>query len=376
MKNKGISLIALIIMIVILIVIVGTLTIFLISNKGDNSNTIGSSTNNNSLSTDEQNKNNITIKQIDTNGVEKVYALDNSGNLYAIGVDEKFNTKKDDSIVKISSNIKKFKRTTGSGIIYLDNNNDVYLWGVDYINGGVNEEPEKIFSNAKDFVNFNFVFLIIDNNNKAYVINNPIGTNTMEAGIEKKITEFQGYASNVKDVLIGSNWNGYINLNGELYIKNNKLSEYTKMLDNIKDFKKLTTESRLDYETELFLTKNNELYGYRNENLYKISDNVVEIGERFIKSKNDSYYIYKYNKVSYEGIEHITIENSNSEFALLNFKNIKDILYSKPSQDKYIYVNSDNKLVIVNKKDIKESELTLSSIKEIYNFIIENKGSY
>lgn len=302
---------------------------------------------------------------IDTDGV---VAQTNKNELYSVGKKGMYRNlglPKDmdstDKPIKVASNVKKFYRT-GTELIYISNDNDLYKVGLNYRQGGVYGEFTKLFSNIKDCYTSGFVLLLVNQNNSALVDFSKSWVNGNHYYGLTKEYNFEEVAQNVKKLFASQLYfyNGYVSTNNEYYIAIDSDVEYQKKFDNVKDISK---------DGSLILQNDGTLYkliipDYSNKKgsakFVKIASEVDKVGDGYFQKGNKTYVIKSnYNSSSNESIRYVALDQDN----------ISKLLYISTSKDKYICLNKDNKLEFYSKDENYTLDYKVSNLKNILDFV-------
>lgn len=353
-SSKKKSLILVIIAIILVVAIIGSTVAFLALKNNNN----GGTTNNG----DVPNKSKDGIKQIEVYYTLNVVALSNNGDLYVIGENESGwgNVKETDKVTKVASNVNSFE---DDGMLYIDNDSNLYITGLNVIKGGTYKVYEKLGENIKNVSSGGLSVVAVSNNGKLY----GYGQKDYN-GLNKQcseLTEFDN-VSDVKTVYKGISIIYYITNSGELYAKYDSSDTFDKLLDNVAEtnggsiFK--TTDGKYYLleceESKCNVTEKSNVKGYVLD--YFINNN----GE--IINKQDSKYIVE-------------------DLSLYYPKDVKEMIdmggYGLSGLIYYIYLNNNNKLTLytVNYKQgnytvklnesSKELDYTIDSLNEIYKLL-------
>lgn len=360
--------IILIITIITVFLIVGGI-IFMISKKDSSDNKTADNNNTNNIGTDENkaDKKNPSdkIKEIVITQYE-ILALTDKGDLYAIGNNSygEFGLGNSDEIdytAKIASDVKKFW-TGNYGILYTDSNDDLFHAGLNYKSGGSSETFEKASSNVKDIYSDLVGMIIIDNDGKIeFTRNHFCDKHYSEAVIDTESENNLKSLTNIKYFVLGTKYNGYVNNDGELYIKTSNDNDYVKILDNVDKYIPRISEDSLG---QGFLTKENILY-YYDGSLNQVDMNVVDAGKNYYKTNDGKYYVLNERYA----IDQLVKVEGRTDVELLNIEDVKELLYISVYYGEICYINTDNKLVMINQDEEKIVDYNVQSIDEIYDFI-------
>lgn len=338
-KNKII-----IIIIIMILLILGILSFILFStNILINKETVNSNSNRNGSITG-----NSEIIQVSIAN-DYVIMLDKKGDLYFYG--------KYDYIIEnyekpkvIASNVKYFDDS--GKIIIVDNDNKSSYIGLDINGWGTTKEFEPVTENIKEITSNNFCFFIIDKDDN-FVVRAPIdNSNSFKwCALPKEFDgNFSKVASNVKALYndFGPN-NGYLTKDNELYVSNYLNPKYIMVLSDVKEINANT-----------IISSDNTLYSIDSYNDDKIPT-AKEIDKNVIETyiTHGLYKIYKTSDNKF----YSTLNNKTE----LKYENIKKPYFYNVK--KCVYLNTNNKLTLAEETDIKEVNLSTSSMKEIYDFL-------
>ena len=288
--------------------------------------------------------NEITNIQENNSNISYVYAksdsvlmLTDDGNLYAYG-DYYGSEKILDKPSIIASNVKKVIPTDFS-INYIDNNNNLYYIG--YGINGENTRSFKLLSNdiLDAAIQYNFCALYIKSDGVYRIGQYP---NYCGWNISPLLKEEKYDLQNVKSVFMGDYYSGYINNNDELFLikqyYNNIEKDYELFMSNVK---KVT----LNY----ILTNDNSVYHYNYE--YDDSKNV----KKLLSSNGQNIYEYAYIA---DGVLHGHVGD---------YVDAKEYIIGSYYVD--VYINKNNKVVLSKKDNISECDLSIDSMKKIFDFL-------
>lgn len=339
----------LIIIITMTLLIILGVVLFIISSKKGNRN---ADTNNEN----QIHNTNIIQATIDS---QEIVMLDKNGDLYQYG-------ENNEKITKVASDIKYY--VNGGRFIIVDNKDTAYYTGLDIDGLGTSDGFEIVTENIKKIDSNNFCFFIIDKDNN-YIVRAPL-ENTRLKGWCALPNEYDGnfsnIASNVKDIYDDVRMNGYLTNDGDLYVSDRFNVGYQKVLSNV---------NRL-IDNMIIITNDKTAYSldpYNDEKVIKavkIADNVTDaypIGNLLYKTTSNEFYIN----------DDINVK--------LDFNDIKVPYYLDRSNNIFIYLNNNNKIVLIEKTNkinqtmtgTKREELNLSvdSMKKIYDFINEDHSN-
>lgn len=300
------------------------------------------------------------------NGKGELYAIgENSYNEFGLGEDAPVNI---DKVTQIAVNVQKFTSKNS----YIDNNNDLFVAGIKHT-GGQYDVFTKLYSNVKDACSLyaGMGTAIIDDNNDAYYILSSFATKDSDGAFGETTDEFKKYASDVKYLLSGRDFNGYVDGNGQLFTKKSGDAEYSKILDNVNNYAPIS----YGLSGYKLLTDDNEYYTYCYDydsseyKLNKIAENVVDFGGGFYKTQDGKYYVGISENISYDHIKQIVIEDETSEFALLNISDIKELLFEDVNRGIFVYINEEGKLVLIRENEEKKVDYKIDSLKDIYETV-------
>ena len=364
-------------LIIVIVLTVGIL-MFVLLNKNDESD------DNNDSKPNQITK--ITEMTVNDN---QVIALTANGDLYAIGETSAVEEEDYNKVTKISTNVGKYVYINTynviSAIYLIDNNNDLYYVGASY-NAGSSSELTKDAENVIDIKAYgNFCGAIINENNEFYLKNSSF-TKTY-CGIKDTYEDFTKMADNVREVLVNYDYNGYITNDGELFISTSG-KNYTKRFDNVKDVYDFNMLNQL-----LILTNDNKLYNYEfnindddnNSKTTLLASNVEELGQTYFKTTNGEYNII------FSSSQMFLLKNKNEilnakgksvyYYSTLDVNDIKKPLYYKSQKieygdkrgtinNKFIYISTDNQIVLMDENGSKKLSSDINNLEEIYQFVI------
>jgi DNA mismatch repair ATPase MutL len=185
------------------------------------------------------------------------------------------------------------------------------------------------------------------------IVRGPINnaTNMIYCSLPKEYDgNFSKIASNVKGIESGSFDNGYITNDNELYVTLLKSPGYQKILSNVDKT-----------VGKVILTEDDKIYiidEYSLEIAKKLDDNVSEV-----YNSGGYYYLYKKNDNKYYSISTSYVDSIKE----LAFPNIKTPYFYDGKR--FVYLNTNNKLVLAKENDNTELDLSSNSIKKIYDFL-------
>jgi hypothetical protein len=308
----------------------------------------GCGSKNNSGQTNTENVKGSNIVQV---GVASNYILmlDNKGNLYFYGKYPNGISNTEEPKV-VATDVKYF--VLDGRLLIVKNDNTAYYSGTKIDGWGVVTDFEKVTDNVKYIASNSFCFFIVDNDNN-YIVRGPINnaTNMIYCSLPKEYDgNFSKIASNVKGIESGSFDNGYITNDNELYVTLLKSPGYQKILSNVDKT-----------VGKVILTEDDKIYiidEYSLEIAKKLDDNVSEV-----YNSGGYYYLYKKNDNKYYSISTSYVDSIKE----LAFPNIKTPYFYDGKR--FVYLNTNNKLVLAKENDNTELDLSSNSIKKIYDFL-------
>ena len=333
---------------VVALILVGGILLFNSFNSGDNDN---SGLDNNSAIIN--NGGSWSLKSIEIYS-QGIIGLTNDNALYAIGKFGAFKNIKvlgdGDKIVKISDNVIDYSTAYGLAVYYVDKDNDLYRAGGDF-KGGELESFEKAYDDIDSYMVYkNFCLSVVNKKGEMY-IHNGIVKGHCGFSYQESTNGFKKVADNVKKPIVGNKYNGYIDQNNDLYVSIDGGNTYKKIIDDV-----------IDYNDNLFLTRDGKLYSVKDDNANLLFDNVEKITSsgRFYKIKGGNFYGFsKYD--------------TDSDYLEFSSDDIVDVLYSDNdyfSLGKAVVINNDGDFVLYNNGTIyKTLKNTYESMKDILNFI-------
>ncbi len=309
--------IGLIIGIIVLVAAIAGGILLFNNKKGNNS-----LTNNNSTGD--------SIAKIDI-GVEYVVALTNSGKYYAIGKNSYSWVNKGEDLKEptlLAENVKSF---TNGGRFYISNEGDLYISGVNAIEGGIYKEYKKLGSNIKKVSGSDLGLVALSNDGKLYAY----GLEEY-SGFGKKYTELTliDDISNVTDVYKGISTFFYLTDKNELYGKyTGSNAPFEKILDNV-------DHCTLNSAT----TKDGKIYAINySSDEKRVIAKLIDGADGIIDNWNKLYFTQN----------NIILDDSNYKYETYRYyypKDVKTMLFmndkNKNSKGvmKFIYLTKNNKL--------------------------------
>ena len=311
----------------------------------------GCGSNNQKGSSEESNTEKVKGSNIVQVGVAKDYILmlDNKGDLYFYG---KFpnGINNTEAPKVVASDVKYF--VEDGKLLIVKNDNTAYYTGLNMDGWGIVSDFEKVTDNVKSIAANSFCIFIIDNKGN-YIVkgptNNPDGMRYC-ALPEEYDGNFSQIATNVKGIESGAFDNGYITNDNELYASLLNNPGYQKILSNVNKT-----------VGKIILTQDNTIYivdEYSEEITKKLDDSVTDV-----YNAGGYYYLYKKNDNKYYSMSTSYVDSIKE----LTFPNIKTPYYYDGK--KFVYLNTNNKLVLAKENDSTELDLSSNSIKRIYDFI-------
>ncbi len=323
----------LIMVIVAVVAVVGVGIVFgskLLSNGGSNNNSNnGSATNNDSSN---QNLSSESISQIEIDPLF-VITLTNSGKLYAIGYNSYYwgNTNKINlkETTLIAENVKSF---SNDGRFYISNDDELYISGVNYSEGGVYKQYKKVASNINKVTGTGIGYIALSNDGTLYAYGDKD-----YSGFGQKYDELTliNNISNVKDVHLSLTTVYYLTNNNELYAKTRQGNEaFEKILDNVESCNLST-----------ITTKDGKIYQVvYDSSTKKVVAKLVEGANGVITSSAEKQYYTKDNVI-------LDAPNYNYESYRYYYpKDVKTMFFvtTVDENNKYImkfaYLDNNNKL--------------------------------
>ncbi|WP_455100249.1 hypothetical protein [Parvimonas micra] len=270
----------------------------------------------------------------------------NKGNAYYIGKGLTGSTKEEADVEKPTKFLENLKHLISSHT-WIDNNDDLYVDGVDGINGGIHKEPQKLGENIVNSTKYALGVIAVDKDGNLYAYGKEKSN-----GFDKKYKELTKI-DDLKDVTkVGSSISNVVFLaltkDGTVYQKKFD-GKFEKVIDNAKDI----------IGGDYIITKDDEVY-YSGNELTKVgkslkvcegnnprdtkfieNNKIAHIswdGKPLIGDKTDKlhkYYptdikeviyhdIYEDKKVSYKYYLTMVYENTNGEIVLLRVDNCYD----------------------------------------------------
>lgn len=304
--------------IVVIAAIAGGILLF--NNKNGNSNLLNNPSNGDS------------IAKIEIGSLYAV-ALTNSGKYYAIGNNSYSWVDKGEDLTEptlLAENVKSF---TNDGSFYISTNDDLYISGVNSIEGGIYKEYKKLGSNIKKVSGDGLGLVALSNDGKLYAYGlenyNGFGKRYNE------LTLIDGI-SNVIDIYKGLSTLIYLTDKNELY---------GKYVDNDEPFEKIL--DNVDYCTlHSATTKDGKIYNiYYNYTEKKVVAELIDGADGIINNWNKLYFTKN----------NVILDNSNYRYDDYRYyypKDVKMMLFmdnrNKNSKGimKFIYLNQNNKLTL------------------------------
>lgn len=304
---------------------------------------------------------------------DKILYLDNKGNIYGIG-ENYYGTlgfdsdiKEVDKPTKIADNAKKIF-ADGMSTYYIDKNNSLYQTGAK-VEGGIRHGFEKIADDVNLFSNDgNFCYMTTDSSNNLHIKASSFIKGGCGIYWDVNNEENNTIDSNVVGLFAGGYENLYLNDKGEAYLSGWNENSYKKVLTDVK---------KIDYSSGRLLTNDGELYEIKYTSsdvrdlkvtIEKISDDVTGIYRKyFVKSDGKTYW--KECEEGYSTPDSTLITISSNNEITLNKNDVKEILFSNTDFTKFVYINTNNKIVLLSEDDSKELKNTTDSITDIYNFV-------
>lgn len=276
----------------------------------------------------------------------RVMVFTNKGNAYYIGKGSTGSTKGEADVDKPTKFLENVKHLISSHT-WIDNNDDLYIDGVDGINGGTHKEPQKLGGNIVNSTKYALGVIAVDKDGNLYAYGKEKSN-----GFDKKYKELTKI-DDLKDVTkVGSSISNVffqaLTKDGTVYQKKSD-GKFEKVIDNAKDI----------IGGHYIITKDDEVYFSGNEltkvgkslkvceggdprNTVFVENNTIARiswdGEPLSGDKIDKlqkYYptdikeviyhdIYEDKKVSYKYYLTMVYENTNGEIVLLRVDNCYD----------------------------------------------------
>lgn len=279
----------------------------------------------------------IQIK-IDTTHVTM---LDSNNDLYVYGSDYLIGINELNKPKKLIGNVKYFE--DDKRLVIVDNDDKAYYIGIDKSGKGTAKEFDLIFDGVKDIKANYFCFYIIDKDNDLrFKIPDKNSESVRFCSLP---SEFKGDLSKeingVKDITSTVNFFGYVNSKNEFYASYIERTEFVKVLSNVSyvvDDKILTNNGDI---YNIYITNNEKLPSAK-----LIRSNVIELySGNFYKLKTGEFYYGD---------------------QMLKYDDIKVPYFIK--KDKFAYLNKSNKITLASDEGSEELELSIDSMKKIYEF--------
>lgn len=359
MKKKSLILIM---GIIVIIAIIGVTILFLtLSRRGIEKPEGNREENKEESKLENSSKNNIV--QIYMSG-SRVVVLTEDGNMYAIGENDfgGLGNKGDlDDITLIASDVKNF---TFGGDFYIDNNDDLYISGIDGVKGGIYQSYEKMAENVKKVSGNELGFMVLSKDGELFAYG---GKNYSGIGEEcLELTKVEE-AKNVVDVFCGLSATYYENEQGELFIKETMSNSSFRKVFDVKKTASTTIQ-----------TKNNEIYTL-NYSDWKVTTNLEKDANGFMETADGTVYLTKDGKLINSTKNEGYIKNYPSDVKRMLFIDTVGFSYtSNYIGYLFVYLNSENKIVLhivkckgEDKVDDKVQVLdyTVKNMKDVYEFI-------
>lgn len=356
----------LIIGIVVAVAVVGVGIVFgskLLSNgDSDNKGTTGNSDSNNS------NTRNDKINKMDISS-EFIVSLTQSGDMYAIGTPfmEMNGESEFVDVTLLANNVRKYDNM---GYYYIDNNDNLYITGVDAINGGYIGKYKKIGENIKDVSGkpSGLGLIAVSNNGELYAYGN---ANYNSMGVEcKELTKFENI-SDVKEVYSSITLSAYVTNNGELYAHSTyEAAPFTKVLDNVNEVISTENDGKI-----IAVTSDGKIYEVDYDGEQVVANLKSDVDGVIAPHSNGIYYLKN-------GV-------LDDMFYFRYYPNdVKNMMYMwdpdgvvYDEEIKYLYLNNQNQISLfhvkyednnwnnVKDKNNKTLNYTIKSMKEVYEFI-------
>lgn len=326
----------------------------------------------------DESKNNKTNKvndndivQIEFNSLLTV-ALTGSGDMYAIGKNTYgwAGNGKLSEVTLLASNVKKF---SNDGDFYIDKDDNLYITGLNAIEGGTYDSYEKMRSDIKDVSGGGLGFMAVSNKGELYAYGKKEYSGIGQEC--KTLTKVEG-VTNVSDVFVGLTIVYYVTNNGELYAKERASADgFEKLLDNV---------DLTDTSSSVVKTKDNKIYTLS----YKDGKVIATLNEQangFISTESIVYYtkdgvILDSNKYIYDSTRLYYPKDVKKMLDIFDL----NIDYSEnTSGKKYVYINTKGEICLykvkykfgdyTTKVDEQKNAFDYSkkNIKKIYEFVSE-----
>ncbi|AXI27069.1 hypothetical protein CG018_06480 [Gemella sp. ND 6198] len=286
-------------------------------------------------------------EQVETYRVDssRISVLTNKGNAYYIGGGLAFSkeTVDVDKPTKFLENIKDLV----SGHAWIDKNNDLYIEGVDSINGGHLNEPKKLGGNIVSSTPYNLGVVAVDKDGNLY----SFGKEKFN-GFDKTYKEFTKI-DDIKDVVKVSSsvfnyWFLALTKDGTVY--NKKFDKkFEKVIDNAKDI-----------QGSYIITKDDEVYHMGNE-LTKIGKSLkiggyIDPGAvKFVEDKTIARVLWDGKKPRNDKETDVLYQQYP--------KDIKELIYHNISSDK----NKDGKHILKMVYENMDGDIDLYNVYDCYN---------
>lgn len=329
-KKFNIGLIAGIVVGVVAVIVGGVL---LFGNNSSQTNNGGSS--NNGSTNNGSNNQNISSESIAQIEIDPLFviALTNSGKLYAIGYNSYYWGNTNEINLKNTTLLAEdVKYYTNDGRFYISNNNDLYISGVNFAQGGMYKQYTKFASNIKKVSGSDLGFVALSTDGKLYAY----GDKTFNGFGQRysELTLIDGI-SNVKDINVNLSITYYLTNNNELYAKyTGSNGSFEKVLDNVDNC-----------NLNSITTTDGKIYGLTlDSSTNKVVANLVDGANGVINSSSDQQFFTKDN---------VLLDKSGYNYETYRYFYPKDVktMYFVNSVDetykniiKFAYLSNDNKL--------------------------------
>lgn len=317
----------LIIGIVVAVAVVGVGIVFgskLLSNGGSNNDLNNGSSNNQNISSE-------SIAQIEIDPLF-VIALTNSGKLYAVGYNSYYWGNTNEINLKETTLLAEdVKYYTNNGRFYISNDNDLYISGVNFAQGGMYKQYIKFASNILKVSGSDLGFVALSTDGKIYAY----GDKTFNGFGQKysELTLIDGI-SDVKDINVNLSITYYLTNNNELYAKyTGSNGSFEKVLDNVENC-----------NLNSITTKDGKIYGLTlDTSTNKVVANLVEGANGVINSSDQQFFTK----------DNVLLDKSGYNYETYRYFYPKDVktMYFVNSFDetykyiiKFAYLSNDNKL--------------------------------
>lgn len=300
---------------------------------------------------------------------DNIVTLTEDGELYSIIKDEDNNSY---ITTNLTSNVEDFT-CSGSSIVIKKDNNIYYSKG--HLDSKL-DDPDLEFQLVSNKIKDIFLFydeLAVavkeDNTTTTYDQNEFYHNNLVSSEASYDFNRL----SNVKYVIIDDNYYGYVNTDGELFIKTNSSETFKKKLDHINKYKP---------SNRLFLTDNNELYAFNDMfDAVKIDDDVVEFTDEYYKTKNGDVFIPNYpayySATAFPKNSPLKEDIDAHKYSIkLEVKNVDTVLSSGFDISSVTYTTTDGMLVRNCNGKEQKVKLTINNLTEIYKFNKQDRNEY